>query len=319
MKYRFLPLIFVLAFSACNNNNNQLTFLVGTDIHADIIHDELSRLSDFVIAAEEKDVDFIIELGDFCQAIPDNKQFLDIWNSYVGSDFHVLGNHDMDLNSKEQYLAYTGMVNNYYSFDLKGFHFIVLDPNYFETDDGFIDYKNGNYYAHGSRRCNIPPDQLEWLKKDLQEDDSPCIVFSHQGLLEKGSVRNKEEVRAILENSERVIVAFSGHAHSDYYEEINGIHYLIINSMSDIWVGEKYMNESRFSKEINELNPSLKYTIPYTEPLFATVSVGKGKISITGVTGDFFKPGPGESGIPDIIYDLPATASIKDREFDYKY
>ncbi len=314
---KIFSFILSLLLISCNNSK-EISFAICTDIHADIMHDEVLRLSAFIEESSENPADFIIELGDFCQPIPENKEFLDIWNSFPGMSFHVLGNHDMDVNCKDRYMDYTGMIHNYYSFEQSGYHFIVLDANYFETDSGFVDYNVGNYYAHGNYRSNIPPDQLEWLRKDLEKGDSPTVVFSHQGLLDKGNVRNKEEVRQILEESGRVIAAFSGHAHSDFHQQINGIDYLIINSMSNIWVGDSYTSEARYNAEINAKHPALKYTIPYVSPLFATVIIKNGLIRIKGVKSDFVKPGPKELGVPDTLYNLPVTSSINDREFRFR-
>ena len=304
-----------LVISACSGQE-ELSFSICTDVHADIIHDEIDRIGTFVKAASDAEDDFIIDLGDFCMPKRENDEFYSVWSSFEGKKFHALGNHDMDINSKDRYLDYTSTIHNYYSFDIKNYHFIVLDPNYFETDSGFVDYDNGNYYAHGEKRCNIPPEQLEWLKKDLAKNSTPTIVFSHQGLLAKGAVRNREEVRKILEDSGRVIAAFSGHQHRDIHQEINGIHYIILNSMSDIWVGDKYKYEARFSKEINEANPSLKYTIPFKDPLFAQVSIGKGKISVKGRTSEFIPPTPEDLGV---VRDIKPTANISDRVLSFNY
>ena len=65
----------------------------------------------------------------------------------IKSKYHVLGNHDADSISKEQFLANIKNTNisdgsKYYSFDLKGLHFIVLDANY--CADG-SDYDHGNF------------------------------------------------------------------------------------------------------------------------------------------------------------------------------
>ena len=306
----------IILFASCSKRKD-ITFYVCTDVHADIIHDESDRIKTFIEAANENGSDFIIELGDFCFPEPQNNEFLESWNSFKGKKYHVLGNHDLDVNCKDRYIDFTGMIHNFYSFDIDDYHFIVLDANYFESDSGFIDYEYGNYYASGEKRCNIPPEQIEWLKKDLSRGDTPTIVFSHQGLLDKGGIRNKVEVRQILENSGRVIAAFSGHAHSDHHQHINGIDYIILNSMSDIWVGEKYMSEERFSNEINEANPSLKYTIPFKDPLFAKVTIKKGTIIIEGTDSEFIPPGPHDLGIEGELYGLPVSASISSRELRY--
>lgn len=61
-----------------------LKFGICTDIHKDVIHDADERLQAFIDEAKEKNLDFIIQLGDFCRPYDYNQVFMDIWNSYPG-------------------------------------------------------------------------------------------------------------------------------------------------------------------------------------------------------------------------------------------
>ena len=303
------------------SGSGRLKFGVISDIHPDIMHDGEHRLQVFLEAAAKNKVDFIIELGDFCFAKVANVPFRDLWDKFPGDKYHVLGNHDMDICSKEEYMEFVGMKSRYYSFDKGNFHFIVLDPNNLFVDGKYIPYKNGNFYVDTSQREHLDPEQVEWLKKDLASTDKRCILFSHECF--ENTVQNRELVRGILEAEnercgfKKVIAAFSGHDHTNYTKEINGITYIQINSASNQWVGEKYACLERFSEEINKRKPSLKYTVPYKDSLYAIVTLDSKSLKMKGRESSFIPPTPMDIGIPDTMYPFPLVPWIKD--FDLRF
>jgi predicted phosphodiesterase len=77
-------------------------FGVMTDVHFDVIDDAEDRLRHFIDEMNREKVDFIIQLGDFCFPLPENKPFLDIWQQFAGPKYHALGNHDMDRTNKKK-------------------------------------------------------------------------------------------------------------------------------------------------------------------------------------------------------------------------
>lgn len=303
MKHLFLSLLVCLGFTACQKETKPVTFAVVSDLHQDIAHDAEERLSTFLRAANDNQVDFIIELGDFCMPKEENKPFLKRWQDYAGEKYMLLGNHDMDNCSKEEVMQFIGMNNRYYSFDKGDFHFIVLDPNNIYDGEKYIPYENGNYFGYGEKVSYVDPGQVEWLKKDLQATDKRCIIFSHQSF--ECSSQNREEIRKIFEDEnlragyKKVAVAFSGHDHTNYMKEINGIAYIQINSASNQWVGEKYACPERFSDEINQKRPALKYTLPYKDALYGIVTLTGDGMQLKGVKSEFIAPGPEELGITD--------------------
>lgn len=303
MKHLFLSLLVCLGFAACQKETKPVTFAVVSDLHQDIAHDAEERLSTFLRAANDNQVDFIIELGDFCMPKEENKPFLKRWQDYAGEKYMLLGNHDMDNCSKEEVMQFIGMNNRYYSFDKGDFHFIVLDPNNIYDGEKYIPYENGNYFGYGEKVSYVDPEQVEWLKKDLQATDKRCIIFSHQSF--ECSSQNREEIRKIFEDEnlragyKKVAVAFSGHDHTNYMKEINGIAYIQINSASNQWVGEKYACPERFSDEINQKRPALKYTLPYKDALYGIVTLTGDGMQLKGVKSEFIAPGPEELGITD--------------------
>lgn len=303
------------------SSDDEIKFAVISDIHHDIMHDGPKRLNSFLEDAAKNEVDFIIDLGDFCQVKESNRHIVNLWNSFPGEKYHVLGNHDMDNCDKDKYQMFVGIKNRYYSFDKGSFRFIVLDANNLYSDGKYIPYAFGNFYVDMSKREFIDPEQIEWLKKEIRHTDKKCIIFSHQCL--ENTVGNREEIRRILEEENRkaggkkVVAAFSGHDHTNYEKIINGIAYIQINSASNQWVGDAYKCEERFSKEINEKNPSLKFVVPYKDCLYAIVSLDDEGLVLKGVESEFIAPTPEDLKIPKDLYPVPLVPYIKN--FDFKF
>ncbi|MBN7810281.1 metallophosphoesterase [Algoriphagus sp. H41] len=290
----------LVAGSAFAQKNNTVTFGLCTDVHIPTMHDSEERMTVFIEAMKKQNPDFIIELGDFSIPKPEYQKAYDIWNSFPGEKHHVIGNHEMDGGtSHAQALAYRGMDAGYYSFDKNGFHFVVLDGN------DKIDPDRKGYQQL------IGPAQLAWLKADLEKSQYPVILFSHQGLSiyqshqETYGVENYAEVQALLQAHNRlhperkVIASFNGHTHTDYAENIDGIWYISTTSMAYHWLGEDY-EHLRYSEEVDKNYRWIKYTAPFKEPLFTTVTVSsKGRIKIAGKKTEWVGPSPFELGFPE--------------------
>ena len=285
-----------------------LRFGIIADVHKDIMHDADDRLQTFVDQMNQAEVDFVVQIGDFCVPKDANKGFLDIWNSFTGPRYHVLGNHDTDGGYKrEQTVAWWGMKARYYSYDRSGVHFVVLDGN-----------DRPENHAGGYPRY-IASDQLDWLQKDLAATGLPTIVFVHQSIERenKGGVQNGAIVRAHLEaaNKEagrrKVIACFSGHHHRDYVRQINDIVYPQINSASYFWVGGDYLRV-RYSDAIDAAYPYIKYTVPYQDPIFAVVTIDltQGSLSIEGRRSSFVGPAPWELGKDREFWDAPTLTPL---------
>ncbi|MCG8306794.1 MAG: metallophosphoesterase [Cytophagales bacterium] len=282
----------------CLQAREKMRIGIVADVHQDIIHDGYARLRFFMDDMKARKPDFIIQLGDFALPRKRNQPFLDTWNEFEGPRYHVLGNHDMkDFGfSREQTMDWWQMKNPYYSFDQGNFHFIVLDGNEQNPDPW-----TGYYPRY------IGSEQQDWLKKDLEETTRPVLVFSHQSLeAPDGGVANHEEIRNILEQYRtssgqlKVIACLSGHHHTDYVKEINGIPYIQINSMSYKWVGDKFARR-RFGTHIEQAYPAVRKTCPYEEPLYTvlTLDPASGSMHLEGRETSFISPTPKEIGMPN--------------------
>jgi len=299
--------------------NRKVRIGICSDVHLPTMHDAEYRISSFVDSMKIAKPDFIIELGDF--GIPDNRYaaYFDIWNSYPGKRYHVIGNHEMDGGtSLEEALSYRNMGSSYYSFIQNGFHFIVLDGN----DKEFPDQKG--------YRSFISPVQVQWLKDEINRAEDPIIIFSHQGIGsdpgtpgERYSIKNAAEVRRLFEDhngqnsGNQIIACFNGHTHHDFAENINGIWYITINSMSYKWLGEEY-EHVRYNDEVDRNFKWIKYTAPYKDPLFTVVEISTaGYIKISGKYSEYVGPSPWELGYPMHLKDY-VKPQITERFLEFK-
>lgn len=311
-------LVMIAGLSACRTTKERpVRFAIASDFHAPDIPDGEHRVATFIKAANDEKVDFIIELGDFCRLDSASQVYRDLWNSFPGDKYHVIGNHDMDRYTFEEYTQGMNMPARYYSFDQGDFHFIVLDGNNLFDGKKYTHYARANYYVDAKKRAHIDPEQMDWLKKDLAATNKRCILFSHQSI--EQALNNGAEVRKILEAEnqragfKKVVMAFGGHNHSNYSKEINGITYVQINSASYVWIGEPTQTEKRYSKEINDrFGGILKYSMTYTEPLYAIVTLNSKGATLKGTEAEFMPPTPKDLNMNDSVGVFPLVSNIKD-------
>lgn len=296
-KFLVVATIVCLATSAYAKKSDKIRIGMCTDVHLPTMHDSEHRITTFINTMKEVKPDFIIELGDFATPDPKFARYFEIWNSFPGDKYHVIGNHEMDGGyTREQTMAFLQMKSSYYSFDKNGFHFIVLDGN---------DKKNPE--ARGYKQFIAPP-QVAWLKADLAKTDFPVVIFSHQGLSlylsedETYGVENWKEIQQILvchnqtHPGRRVVACFNGHTHYDDAVLIDGIWYITITSMSYHWLGEKYAHAT-FGDEVDKQFKWIKYTAPFKEPLFTVVEIStSGTLKIAGMKSSWVGATPEQLG-----------------------
>jgi hypothetical protein len=233
-----------------------LRFGLVTDVHyADIdpagartYRESAAKLAECVRFMNEQNVDFLVELGDFKDQgkPPDESTTLDylrtiqrVFRGFKRPLFHVLGNHDVDSISKDQFLKTVGQdtrvttrgeqasPGSYYWFPFKNARFLVLDANF--RADGAA-YDHGNYAWEDANVADI---ELRWIERELAAASEPVIVFIHQQLDGEGAyyVKNAAAVRAALERSKKVLAVFQGHRHEGGYSLINGIPYYTLKGV----------------------------------------------------------------------------------------
>lgn len=279
----------VLLGLLCNGYGQTVKFAVIADIHHGYLKDVNARLQVFLDEVKrEEHVDFIIQLGDFIlrPTKAEAGEFLNLWNSFKGPRYHVLGNHDMDCADKAQVRAFWGMPSDYYSFDLKGFRFVVLDGNHIRRGpNDYLDYQNSNYYSHEGRGY-FGPEQVQWFKEQLASTDLHVVSFSHQRFSERTdgldmrSVIDEANVRA---GFGKFILSLNGHGHRDLFEVVKQVPYVEIPTAAHKWDGKP---------------------IPYTTVRFAIVTLdAKGSIEIDArsIAFDYQDKGRGESVVGEMM------------------
>jgi 3',5'-cyclic AMP phosphodiesterase CpdA len=304
----------LIAASAMEANPQPAAEQVRFGLIADVHHYRMpgahDRLRSFLSEANRRPLDFLIQLGDLCdgykaQLTSEQKEFVADWQSVRLPQYNVLGNHEMDHGSKQQIMDVLHMPKSYYSFDMRGFHFIVLDCMHLLENGKIVDYVEGSYFRHTASEINlIDPEQLEWLKADLKSTSFPTIVFAHpciNGFWAKGAETTRANVRDALSMAnqqagwQKVIACFTGHHHVDYLSQWKGVNYFMVNSASYYWVGEKFGSMAK-----------------YEDALFTFVTIDHaGTIQVEGKSSVFVPPTPADLQFPDAPL---LSASIEGRK-----
>jgi predicted phosphodiesterase len=296
-------------------------FGILADIHRDLTPDADERLEVFLKRVESEKPDFIISLGDFAHPLPANRPFAERFRQAACPAWHVLGNHENDRGTKAEAAAFLEMPAPYYSFDMAGYHCVVLDGNFIYDDNAFIDYEKGNYFRVNGRQASyISDEQCEWLAADLQSTALPTLIFSHQSLLhDLDGIPNRAFVQRLLETANeqagfhKVVACFNGHHHQDFYRCINRIHYFSINSASYFWHDRSI--PGRYAPELEEKYGNLHHMALYRDTLSAFVSIDPhGHLSLRGVMSQWAVPAPENSPSASVRFGREALPSILDRQ-----
>jgi predicted phosphodiesterase len=267
----------------------RLRFGMISDIHPDMLPDGLDRVRAFVSSMQAAQVEFIIQLGDFCWPAPSNRRYLEAWNEYRGPAYHVLGNHDMDDGyTREQTVAYCGMPGMHYTFEAGPVRGVVLDGN--EPGGKRSGYKRF-----------MGAQQLAWLERELNRADRPLLLFIHQPFDadHPDYLENSAAVRAVVERAEAnrpgtVLGVFCGHLHMDYLRVVNGIRYCQINSAAYWWLNNPAARRETYPAEAHRKHRYLTHVAAYRDPLWSIVTLDfdQGRMEIEGRRTEWVGPDP---------------------------
>lgn len=219
-----------------------------TDVHIEAGNSIPARAAQYLKKAlSANNVDFILNGGDaIFDASYENvtremvtEQWA-VWDEFISNTdlevYSCIGNHDpwwkAPSESDVMYgLDYAAkrlkMPHRYYSFDQKGWHFIILDGN-----------------QKGTRLDVI---QMDWLKNDLGKlpANTPVLIMSHYPILSStcawsgGQHGDYKELKSLFfQHKDKVKVCLSGHQHLADEVSYNGISYFCNGSLSGFWWGE---------------------------------------------------------------------------------
>ena len=120
---------------------------------------------------------FLLHLGDITEHgyqsefndpnIADQRSYLRTIKHLTATDriYEVIGNHDSGKSANIRKAFAKRHKNMYYSFDVQGVHFIILDA----------------YHYNNSAAPDIDEQQFDWLRNDLKKikDTTPVIIAMH--------------------------------------------------------------------------------------------------------------------------------------------
>ena len=191
--------------------------------------------------------EIVINLGDSVEDFNDKEKDLInlkyIWEKYkkINSNFvSCVGNHDLrSMDTREEVEKIFEYEHSTFSLDYKGLHIIVLGT-YVNNEIGTAE---GGIY----KTQFVSNEDLEWLKKDLEQNCLPTIVCLHFGLAEDNMkdnwwfencpetalLGNRQEVKKILTSDKNILAVFSGHQHWTKCIKENNITYYVLGSLTE--------------------------------------------------------------------------------------
>lgn len=273
-----------------------MKFAVFTDLHFDHVFDGEKRLDKFLDSAKEKKAEFIVFLGDLCKPIAENRWIVDRIKNTGLSFYGCIGNHDMDGSTLKQVTDFYGLPE-YYSFVKQQVKFIVLNANYMKCGDKVASYDSKIFRKGKDVYPLVPSQELEWLKRELEDPNQEYILLSHHSLANdfgNRGVVNRREIQLLLAKR-KVLLCLNGHDHGDDCRIRQGIPYYTLNSISYAWHGMKEIYA--YSEEIHRQYPYLKDIMLYKEALHAIVTVEKGRVEVHGMNGHYQTVTPEDVGM----------------------
>ncbi len=193
-----------------------------------------AKLTEAAQQFRKKKIECVVELGDLIDSqgsldtIKRNLKRISQQFAAIHAQHHyVLGNHCVYDLTKPEFLGIVGRERSFYSFDLGGYHFMILDACF--RSDG-VPYGRQNFRVTDT---SISPEEVEWLRADLKRSPLKTIVFVHQQLDVDFlfGISNAPKIRKILEESGKVLAVFQGHLHQNFHSHIGGVHYVTLAAM----------------------------------------------------------------------------------------
>jgi Icc protein len=253
-------IIIVLFLSGCNRNKHsseEFSFVFMTDIH---LTDERSAVEGFTKAirsVNELKPDFVITGGDLIMdALGQRYSRADsLYNLYLNTVkefkmvvYNTMGNHEIyGIYSKSgadhsnpqfgEKMFETRIGESYYSFDHKGWKFMILNS--------IEDTGNDSYFG------KIDDGQIEWIKEELGKTDklTPIVISTHIPFITVNTQKYEgttvaNDSSTVIFNGKQVLDLFSkhnlklvlqGHLHTVEDINIDGIHFITGGAVSAGW------------------------------------------------------------------------------------
>lgn len=185
-------------------------------------------------------VEYVICLGDFIENAYDDEEntemlemMMGIINTYDIPFYTLMGNHDCDAFTKEEFYNITNLEPAPTTARVGDALFVYLDANFLA---------DGTSYAPGNidwKSTLIPQSQLDFYKTAWQNTDaSEVYVFVHQNIdtnipNESYWLSNAAQVQAALAECPKLKGVFQGHYHKGYNSLIGGVMYRTIPAVCE--------------------------------------------------------------------------------------
>ena len=254
-----LPVLFVLQSCQSKTADNSYRFVFMTDIHVQPERKAAEGFKQAIAKVNELNPEFVITGGDLImdalgQSFERSTQLYDLYNSLI-KDFkmpvyNTIGNHEVfglykksGINpdhpeyGKEMYRKRLGDNKTYFSFDHKGWHFMLLDAVGFTPERRYT--------------ADIDSLQMLWIEEDLKSvsKETPIIISTHIPFISAAAqiynggnkangkriaVGNSNKVLSLFENHNLRIV-LQGHLHIVEEYIYKDIHFITGGAVSARW------------------------------------------------------------------------------------
>ena len=320
------------------SDKGKVRFLTFSDIHffPGVWPFGIEWLNRILDRAEQEKTDFTIQVGDFVQCAnkPAAVEYTKRYNTFSQPTYHVLGNHDGEVGGLAATFKLYNLEQPCYFFDRNGYRFIVGDTNYYlergatvPTHYEYYNFAKAKQRGVVEKGCLIPDEQLEWIRKTVEESPFPCVFFSHMSIERRGSVVNAAEVRAVFEEANRrvpgkVRLVVNGHDHMDHVCVINDIVYFSVNSATNYCYEGKH---EKFPEDFVKANINTKYAVVWSDPLSAVVTLDSNGVKIVGSSSSYYHGvTPQKAGYPPYPHEFgplrrPVSPMISTFEYTKKY
>lgn len=271
-------------------------FLVFSDLHYDDVEDGDKRIDYILANARNKQLDFIVSLGDLCKPISENRKVLEKFNSLGVPFYPVIGNHETDEFSLSAITEFYSLNNSYYSILQNNHKLIFMNTCYLLENGVEKAYYKKNFKHNSSVYPIVPLEEIRWLQDELS-DGMKCIIFSHHSFVNefmKRGVSNKAVVRELFRENP-VLLCLNGHDHGDSFSYIDGVPYMTVNSANYAWLGTQIAS----SKTLMEKYSYLQGMLQYEQAMSAYIEVDDNEIRIFGTEGNYLSVTPDDIGLCD--------------------
>lgn len=222
-----------------------LTIAHITDVHIRQGDNAPERFKKCLEEIKKRKVDFFLNGGDSIHAADyadvtreTMLGYWELWDECMQSlknyrIYSCIGNHDPwwaapqksdEMYGKNYVVKRLKVPDRYYSFDEKGWHFIILDGN--------------------NATISLDEEQFQWLEQDLSKlpPDTPVLVMSHFPILGTtpllvggGHADFKKLKQLFYRHRDKVKICLSGHQHLLDTTIYNGVQYCCNGAMSGFW------------------------------------------------------------------------------------